>query len=98
VLEYVLVRFGAVPLQTPLATAVAPTSLASPTQSSVPSVTGVIHDIRTLQMVLLEIGDRLHFDQPPAIVSPTLQDIHPHEHVAVFERGFEDRRDFSVRD
>jgi hypothetical protein len=51
-----------------------------------------------LKMVLLEIGGGLHFDQPPAIVSPTLQDIHPHEHVAVFERGFEDRQDFSVRD
>lgn len=49
VLEYVLVRFGAVPLQTPLATVAPPSSMPSTAPSSVSSVAGTIHDIRTLK-------------------------------------------------
>jgi hypothetical protein len=49
VLEYVLGRFGTVPLQTSLATATEPLSAPPTTSLSVPAFTGAIHDIRSLR-------------------------------------------------
>ncbi len=50
VLEYVLVRFGAVPLQAPLSSVTSPDSMAPSTPSSIPSASGgAIQDIRSLK-------------------------------------------------
>ena len=52
VLEYVFVRFGAVPLQAPLSSVTSPVSMASSTPSSIPSPPGgSIQDIRSLKEV-----------------------------------------------
>jgi hypothetical protein len=50
-----------------------------------------------IQVVVLEVCGGLDLDQTPSVVSATVQDVHPHEHVAVFKRGFEDRWDFPIR-
>ena len=49
VLEYVMLRFGTVPLQAPLATVAAPVSVPSAAPSLVSGVHGAKHDIRSLK-------------------------------------------------
>src|SRR5271169_4554992 len=51
-----------------------------------------------LVMVILNVARGLDFDETPAAVAPPMQDVYLHEHAAVLEHGFKDRRDFWVCD
>ena len=51
-----------------------------------------------MEGVFFQVGAGFDLDQPPATVAAALQDVHSHEHAAVLERGFIDRRDFRVGD
>jgi hypothetical protein len=51
-----------------------------------------------LVMVILNVARGLDFDETPAAVASPMQNVYLHEHAAVFEHGFKDRRDFWVCD
>ena len=55
-------------------------------------------DRNVVKVLLFEVGCGLHFDQPPAVVSTTMQDVHPYKHTTVLERSLEDGRNLGICD
>ena len=52
-------------------------------------------DRNVADMVILYVGRGFHFDETPSTVSASMQNIDAHEHAAVLEGAFKDRRDFA---
>src|SRR5271169_4579777 len=51
-----------------------------------------------LIMVILNVARGLDFDETPAAVAPPMQDVYLHEHAAVLEHSFKNRRNFGIGD
>jgi len=55
-------------------------------------------DTNVIDVLFLDGCCGLDFNETPPTVFATMEHINAHENTAVFERTFEDRRNFPVRD